>query len=192
MISTNNLFTDPKKKKIVDYFYNRTNNHIDLVKKYIDKIYLSNPTKYKQLLSRKEIHDQSKYRNPELEPYIFLTWKYRCQSKGKNFKLPKEIENQIQYATFFHIKNNRHHPEFHDPNITEENINKKNRDEAPQKITDGTKMSDIDIAEMVADWMAMSEEKQTNPIDWADKNINIRWKFTNQQINQIYQLLNLF
>lgn len=192
MISTNNLFSNSKRNQMIDHFYKRTKNHIDLVKKYIDKIYLSNPTKYKELLDRKEIHDQSKYKDPELEPYIFITWKYKCEKEGKSFEIPQKIQDLNHQATFYHIKNNRHHPEFHDPNVTDKNLNKKDRDEVPQKITDGTNMSDIDIAEMVADWMAVSEERNSNPVEWANKNINTRWKFSDNQINQIYKLLKLF
>lgn len=192
MISTNNLFSNSKRNQMIDYFYKRTKNHIDLVKKYIDKIYLLNPTKYKGLLDRKEIHDQSKYKDPELEPYIFITWKYKCEKEGKSFEIPQKIQDLNHQATFYHIKNNRHHPEFHDPNVTDKNLNKKDRDEVPQKITDGTNMSDIDIAEMVADWMAVSEERNSNPVEWANKNINTRWKFSDNQINQIYKLLKLF
>lgn len=43
---------------------------------------------------------------------------------------------------------------------------------------DGTKMWEVDIAEMIADWLAMSEEKNSDPYEWAKKNINVRWKFT--------------
>lgn len=192
MISTTKLFTDSKNKKIINYFYERTKKHIDRVNKYIDKIYLSNPTKYKELLKRKDTHDLSKYQNPEYEPYVLLTWKYKCKDENKKFNLPKEIENQIHQATFHHIKNNRHHPEYHDPNTTNDSLNQNDRDEVPEKIVNAINMSNIDIAEMVADWLAMSEEKGTNPYDWAEKNINKRWKFTDSQINQIYKLLKLY
>ena len=38
--------------------------------------------------------------------------------------------------------------------------------------------------------MAMAEEKNTNPYDWARTNVNIRWKFTSKQENLIYERLN--
>jgi hypothetical protein len=53
-------------------------------------------------------------------------------------------------------------------------------------------MPNMDIAEMAADWMAMSEEKGTEPKDWADKNVNVRWNFTPKQVDLIYELLELF
>jgi len=45
---------------------------------------------------------------------------------------------------------------------------------------------------MCADWLAMAEEKGTTAIDWANKNINIRWKLTLPQVNLIQNLLNKF
>lgn len=42
---------------------------------------------------------------------------------------------------------------------------------------------------MVADWFAMSEELGGHPKDWADKNINIRWSFSQEQKNLIYDLI---
>jgi hypothetical protein len=42
---------------------------------------------------------------------------------------------------------------------------------------------------MVADWFAMSEELGGHPKEWADKNINIRWKFNDNQIRLIYDLI---
>ena len=43
-----------------------------------------------------------------------------------------------------------------------------------------------------ADWMAMSEEKGTDPNDWAKNNINVRWKFTDEQEDMIYALIKDF
>jgi hypothetical protein len=37
--------------------------------------------------------------------------------------------------------------------------------------------------------LAMSEEKSTDPYDWAKKNIGIRWKFTDGQKRLIYDLM---
>ena len=69
-------------------------------------------------------------------------------------------------------------------------INKNNRDEPIEGVMiDSTKMPDLALAEMVADWCAMSEEKHTDPIDWARKNVNVRWKFTDSQTKLIYDLI---
>jgi len=57
------------------------------------------------------------------------------------------------------------------------------------KMVDATKMSDLDIAEMTADWAAMGEERGNSPKEWADKNVNKRWKFTKDQEKLIYELI---
>jgi len=36
----------------------------------------------------------------------------------------------------------------------------------------------------------MSEEKGNTPQTWADKNVNIRWKFNDKQKELIYKILN--
>ena len=54
---------------------------------------------------------------------------------------------------------------------------------------DATKMTELDLGEMVSDWLAMSDEKNSNPKDWADKNVNVRWKFTDDQNDLIYELI---
>ena len=42
---------------------------------------------------------------------------------------------------------------------------------------------------MIADWCAVSEEKSTDPKDWADNNIGTRWKFNDEQKKLIYLLI---
>jgi len=57
-------------------------------------------------------------------------------------------------------------------------------------MVDAMKMDNLDIAEMVCDWCAMSEERGNTPMQWADKNVNVRWKFTDEQKDLIYDLMN--
>lgn len=71
-------------------------------------------------------------------------------------------------------------------------INFKNRDGIPDKMVDATKMPDLYVCEMVADWLAMSEEKGTKAQDWADKNVGVRWGFTDYQKSLIYELIGEF
>jgi len=93
-------------------------------------------------------------------------------------------------ATEHHVKSkaNGHHPEAHSPKEVDL-ISRKDRDKPPKEIIDVTKMPELDIGEMVADWLSMSEEKKSEPKDWAKKNINIRWKFTKEQEDLIYELI---
>ena len=177
--------------RMIDWFEKRTNLHINLVQKYCRKIEDYDPIRFAGLSEQAEEHDQSKYEEPEREPYVYITWQYYCKDHGKKFDAPKDLEKQMSKATEHHVKANPHHPEYHsleDVNF----INREDRDKPPDKIVDATKMPDMDIAEMAADWMAMSDEKGTKPKEWADKNVNVRWKFTPEQVDLIYELLELF
>jgi len=176
---------------MINHFYNRTNSHISLVKKYCKMIYEYNDSKYFLLNSRMVRHDKTKFSEPEFTPYILLTWTYYCKDNNIEFNLDEDDKKQLQIATFSHCKNNRHHPEFHDCNSTVDSINFNNRDKPSNLMVDAFEMTSIDIAEMVADWLAVSEERKTNPYDWAKNNINIRWNFRLDQEVQIYNLLDV-
>ena len=75
MIKLKLLLEELNKKEMVKYFHERTNRHIELVRKYWDKIVEYDQDRFKELLKRKEIHDKSKFNNPEIEPYVYITWK---------------------------------------------------------------------------------------------------------------------
>jgi hypothetical protein len=170
-----------------DHFYKRTKFHIDLVKKYCERI--SNEFEGSdEILERGENHDLSKFEEEELIPYVYLTWRYKCKDEGVEFVTSEELEEAIHKATEHHVLNNRHHPEFHSSR-KEEIINREDRDAPPKEIIDATSMSALDIAELVADWCAMSEERGNTPKDWANKNIDVRWKFDETQQAFIYDLI---
>lgn len=176
----------PEIGEMKKFFEERTNNHINRVKKYAQKISDKFP-ELSGVVEQAKNHDSSKYESPEYESYLYITWSYKCKDDGKDFKIPDEIDDNA--ATLHHIKNNRHHPEFHDEGSNDKSLNRNDRDAVPERATDGTKMTNIDIAEMVSDWLAMSEEKGTSIKDWADKNINKRWNFTDDQVDLIYKLI---
>ena len=173
-------------QEMKDWFEKRTNRHIKLVQKYCKKI-ADYDDKFKELIERGKIHDQSKFKDPEIEPYIYISWDYKCKDDGVDFKVPDGMDDKMNGATEHHVNNNKHHPEYHSE--TTGKINRKDRDEPLEEIIDATKMSDLDIGEMCADWFAMSEEKGTNPKSWADKNVNVRWKFDEDQEKLIYELI---
>jgi hypothetical protein len=176
-------------QEMIDFFEKRTKGHIDRVKKFCKKIDELFPGRFEGLVERGEEHDASKYEEPEYTPYLFITWSYKCKDDGTDFDLPEEISNDMNGATNHHVRNNLHHPESHDKNAHDV-INRKDRDKPPKYKTDASKMADIDIAEMIADWAAMSEEKgDPGPKGWADKNVNVRWKFTDAQTELIYELI---
>lgn len=171
-----------------DWFYKRTDKHIKLVQKYCKKL-ADYDDKYSELIGRGKIHDQSKYKDPEVEPYIYVTWDYKCKDDGVDFKRPEGMDDKMDEATEHHINNcsNAHHPECHSDKKGK--INRENRDKAPDEMIDATKMKDIDVAEMCADWVSMAQEKGNTAKSWAEKNVNIRWKFTDEQENLIYELI---
>jgi len=171
-----------------DWYITRTNNHIAGVKNYANKIAKVFP-ELKDVQQQSLTHDQSKFKDPEAVPYIHITWQYKMKDAGKNYNPPESIKKQMNEATQHHVKNNRHHPEFHSEESTS-SYDRENRDKPSEAIIDSTSMPDIDIAEMCADWCAMSEEKGNTPQTWADKNVNIRWKFNDKQKELIYKILN--
>jgi len=176
------------KKEMQDFFDMRTTKHINLVKEYGNKIIDKFP-KFEKLKEQLDNHDSSKLNPPEIEPYVYLTWKYKCKAEDKEFDIPKEIEESIHDATMHHVLNNSHHPESHGNRKTNI-INRQDRDKPNSTPIDATKMGDLDIAEMIADWSAMSKEKGTNsPKEWADDNINKRWFFNENQTKLIYTLI---
>jgi hypothetical protein len=169
------------------HYEDRTNKHINLVRKYCKKI--EDIGELGGMVGRGEQHDKSKLENPEQDPYIFITWEYKCKDDGHPCKYPKELKDKMNAATEHHITHNRHHPEYHDKSRKSGLINRDDRDAVPDKMVDATRMNDLDLAEMVADWCAMSEERGNTPQEWAKKNINKRWKFTKEQEDFIYDLV---
>jgi len=169
------------------HFYDRTNKHIERVQKYCKKIEDAWDG-FDGLIERGEEHDQIKFEEPELEPYIWLTWRYKCEDEGIECELPGGMEDAINVATQHHILNSKHHPEYHQME-TLDVVDEDDRDAAPDEVIDGTGMGDLDIAEMVADWCAMSEELDGDPKKWADDNIDVRWHFADEQVDLIYDLI---
>jgi hypothetical protein len=172
--------------EMLEWFEKRTNKHIKLVQKYCDMIFDFDPDRFEGIVERGKSHDQSKFSSPEKDAYIWITWKHKCKDEGQKFECPSGMSQKMDEATMNHVRNNAHHPENHAPKF---DINSSDRDAPPDHIVDANKMGNIDIAEMVADWCAMSEEKGNSPKQWADKNVGIRWKFSDEQQNLIYELI---
>lgn len=173
--------------EMVDFFETRTKNHISLVQKYCQRIDELNKKGLEDIVKLSKVHDASKFEEPERTPYIYITWMYKCRDDGVDFEIPNEIKDQMNQATIHHIKSNKHHPDYYSDDSNPLNLD--NRDKPADKIIDATKMPEIEIAEMVADWCAMSEEKGNSPKEWADQNVNIRWQFTDKQKDLIYDLI---
>lgn len=179
-------------KTMNDHFRYRTGFHLWCVRKWSDRIAKINDSRIDRTLldDERDRHDEMKWFAPEYEPYVLISWDYKCKRDGVEFLLPNDIKQKMHEATFHHIKNHRHHPEFWDDFVTIESLNKDDRDRpSAGKIVDGRNMPLTYVAAMVADWFAMSEELGGHPKKWADDNIGVRWQFTENQKTLIYDLI---
>lgn len=177
--------------EMVEHYTLRTRAHLYLVWKWSDRIKnLNHPKVDKwELDLEKEVHDCGKWLEPEYTPYVFISWRYREKRYGREFEVPKEISDKMHEATFSHIKKHKHHPEYWDDKATIDYLNHQNRDKPSEHQTDATKMPLTYVAAMVADWLAMSEELETCPYEWIKNNVNIRWRFTDEQADLINKLV---
>lgn len=150
----------------VSKFINRTKKHIERVNKYAKKINKTYPN-----------HDADKLDENK------LLYMYSLMFKPD---ITVEERNILDRGTFIHVITNDHHPEYWTTTdlrgFTRKNF-------CPNGIVDATKMPNECIEQMICDWCAMSEEFGNTPLEWANKVVNIRWKFTPQQINLIYSLI---
>lgn len=99
--------------------------------------------------------------------------------QSKFTPLGGEIMNEKE-AIQHHVLNNPHHPEY----WAEDSDN--------SKPLDVSKMPEIYIVEMVADWQAMSEELGNTIRDWFNKVNNVRWHFSPDQEELINKLIKVF
>ena len=167
-----------------EWFVDRTNRHIDLVRKSAHKIVGSYP-EFKALLDQVKHHDESKFNEPEMTPYIGISWSHKIGNETGNKPAPTKEENE---ATLHHITTNSHHPEYHLKGEREANISDQSK-----KCVDVSSMPDLDIVEMVADWQAMSEELGTNTSrQWFNKVQDVRWQFSQHQVKLIDTILKVF
>ena len=121
-----------------------------------------------ELLQRAKTHDQSKYGPAERLPYIWLTEFHRYKNEEQPFEYPPGVEEKVREASLHHITTNRYHPEFHS---------------SPDAMS---------VVEMVCDWTAMAQELGENDGSargWADKTINKKWTFSDDQVALIYDTI---
>ncbi len=169
------------------FFLDRTKKHISLVQKAAKKIVKKYP-EFSKLIGQVKKHDESKFEEPELIPYISLTWK----KTHKDSDNAKELSHKEEKAMLHHFKVNSHHPEYHLENKESINIDSSNIDKLA-KCVDVSFMPDIDIAEMIADWQAVSEELKTGtPREWLNKQKDVRWSFSKKQEKLIDKLIKTF
>lgn len=178
--------------EMVDWYEKRQSEHLARVRKYCKKLHDYDPKRFKSLIQRGKDHDKSKSGKIEHDPYIYITWRYKCQNDGKEFKCPPGMKTKMYEATVHHVNNNRHHPEYFGRD--EKVVNRRERHKpAGPALVNAYKMGDEDIAEMVADWCSVSEELGNHPKSWAKKTIEEgdgqRWLFAKDQKDLIYELI---
>jgi hypothetical protein len=157
--------------EMIEFFRQRTAEHINRVIRFMHQLRGTEGLSDQELHTRASQHDRDKYTDQNLIlPYIWLTEYHRVNDgTGPVDEKLEALKEQTKDATAQHIQNNRHHPEAH---------------ESP------TAMQNLDLAEMVADWAAMADELgEGSPRGWADKNIGSKWKFSPEQENFIYGLI---
>lgn len=188
----NQLMLDIITDEIKTFFIQRTVMHIKRVQKYLKKIEeLGLGEIDNSLLALEQFHDGSKFIFPEVEPYIHLTWKYKTAKEANPYIPDADVQKRIDEATWHHITNNLHHPEYWDENADPSMLNSKDRDKPSGVMVDATSMPLTYVASMMADWLSMSEEYKNEVTDWIQKNVNIRWKFTPEQVALIEKIAQL-
>ena len=151
-------------------FEKRTREHIARVAANM-RLFEGYPGLDSDDLNRRGVsHDKSKFSSRELPGYVWVNEFHRHKRLGLPYSEPSGVKRMRQNAMGLHIGCNRHHPESHqDPN----------------------KMRLLDLAEMVADWTAMSQELKQNGGScrkWAEENIG-KWKFSESTKKKIFDLI---
>ena len=178
-------------KEMEEWFEERTHKHIKAVQDNAKKIVDRYP-EYKELLEIVKNHDASKLIEPERTPYISISWKHK-QDNYKGYKTPGQlIDPKENEATLHHVLNNKHHPEAWLKDKSKVNISKDDRDKS-DKCIDASLMDNVSIAEMIADWSAMSDELGKNTVrEWFNLQKEKRWHFSDEQVKLIDKLIKVF
>ncbi|MCF8354350.1 MAG: DUF5662 family protein [Melioribacteraceae bacterium] len=155
-------------KELEYKFIERTGAHIKRVIDNGERLCEKFPEISEELRNRIAKHDTSKFGPFEFDGYIFVTEKYR---PGNQLNITPDIQKLMDDAIKNHYKSNRHHPEYH------------------EKVED---MSELDLAEMVCDWAAMSQEMNDKLDKFYYKNALPKHKFTEEQQKSILKYINCF
>lgn len=87
------------------------------------------------LVDRMAVHDQSKYRDAEID---LITGKPKLNNTPYGTDEYKQVLDSVKLAVSEHYRCNRHHPEFHANGMIDMNL--------------------FDLLEMLADWKAAGEQ----------------------------------
>jgi hypothetical protein len=146
-------------------FEERTLQHIDRVRNNMktlsDSMTEINP---EEALKRGEQHDQSKYEDGNRVPYTWNTLWHRNNHDDSIY--PPGMKEEVEKATKKHIQNEPHHPD------SWENVQE---------------MTPLDIAEMVSDWFAMSQELNDDIYEFEKKKVP-KYSFSPEQTELIRKM----
>lgn len=160
---------DKPPQEAIDLFRRRTSLHVQRVR---DNIYLwqdKHTEFFEELSSRASNHDKSKFFEPELTPYIWLTWENHCLLNNIPLELDQDIKYSIAHAISHHITKNRHHPEFH---------------------SNPDNMTKVDLIEMVCDWKAIGQEMgEKSPMDYANRVLGKKFHFSPEKCEEIKKII---
>lgn len=143
-----------------------------------------------QLIERGKQHDLSKYSEPEKTAYIYLNWKFdQEKTHKKKYDYPAGIQEKVNEAIQHHYRNNSHHSEY----FCFKADSTKETDEERIKVL-LKNMNNLDLLEMVADWMAVSQEYGTKCADYAKTTIgdDKAKPFSEEQQIIIFKCITLF
>jgi len=137
-----------------------------------------------------EHHDEDKLTGDIFEQYVDIDWMYYCKKNG--IPVP-EYTQELDDATYQHVTTNDHHPAFWDENYTPVEVTDfVDRDTMErEEMINATKMPLSSIIEMVADWTAVGFERGNTAIDWFENNVLVSTAFTEQQVDWIYECLEI-
>jgi len=170
-------FNEHVTDEMINHFTDRTNKHMDLVQKYCKIIDGLFPNRFPGLIERGRTHDDSKFSQYELEPYIILTEKHRTKRVDNiDLELPDFVQEAMDDAWVHHYTVNDHHMNFYVPEV--------------DGFTKVEVMPDKAVAEMCADWFAMSEELDSHTLDWVEDHMNVKWSVSKSIEDLIFEILN--
>jgi len=179
-------YNDPEFPEMMEWFEQRTNEHIKSVQEYI-KIALSSieDIDVNVMLDKAMNHDSDKFGQPLLIPYVYLTWMYHCEyGLKKEYKLEPVMQDSCNDMSFKHCKQNSHHPEFWDAGlVANHDLIGSDRDRKciGNKPVDASLMDRESIVEFCCDLSAVGKERGNKPLTWFNKMNGKKWIFTKDQ-----------
>ena len=153
-----------------EHFQKRMKIHINRVNYFAKKLSLSFPN-----------HDSDKFLPENIDIQTKFSWSCFIDKR-----LEREEAEELDRVTIIHITTQQHHPEYW---LEDKSILRDFTRHNPTMGLDCSKMSKIAIYEMCCDWCAMAKQFHSSPLTWAEKTINKRWLFTEEQVTLIYDTL---